>query len=205
MNTTAPSSDADLLELLRTAGPLGVTEMADAAEVTPTAIRQRLTRLMAQGFVEREAVRIGRGRPRHRYRLTQKGLRLTGSNFTDLALALWREIGSIEDLALRRELITRVIRAMAGGYLRQIEGGTMAERMESVRQLFAQRRLPFTVDGSDELPILTAHACPFPELAEQDRGICTFEKLLYSELLGKDVELTQCRLDSDGPCQFRPA
>jgi predicted ArsR family transcriptional regulator len=179
--------------------------MADAAEVTPTAIRQRLTRLMAQGFIEREAVRIGRGRPKHRYQLTQKGLRFTGSNFADLALALWREIGSIKDLGLRRELISRVIKAMAGGYLRQIEGGTTAERMESVRRLFAQRRLPFTVDGSNELPILTAHACPFPELAEQDRGICSFERLLYSELLGRDVELAQCRLDSNGPCQFRPA
>jgi predicted ArsR family transcriptional regulator len=179
--------------------------MADAAEVTPTAIRQRLTRLMAQGFIEREAVRIGRGRPRHRYRLTQKGLRLTGSNFTDLALALWREIGSIEDLGLRRELISRVIRAMASGYLRQIEGVTTAERMESIRELFAQRRLPFTVGGSKELPILTVHACPFPELAEEDRGICSFEKLLYAELLGQDVELAQCRLDGDGPCQFRPA
>jgi predicted ArsR family transcriptional regulator len=205
MSIVAPSSDADLLELLRTSGPLGVTEMADAVEVTPTAIRQRLTRLMAQGFVEREAVRKGRGRPRHRYQLTQKGLRLTGSNFTDLALALWREIGSIEDLEIRRKLISGVIKAMADRYLRQIVGGTPAERMESVRQLLAQRRLPFTVDGNRELPILTAHACPFPELAEEDRGICTFEKLLFSELLGHDVELSHCRLDGDGPCQFRPA
>lgn len=205
MNTAAPSSDADLLELLRTGGPRSVSELAIATEVTATAIRQRLSRLLAQGLVQREAVRIGRGRPRHRYGLTQKGLRLTGSNFTDLALVLWREIVAIEDTVVRRTLVDRVVKALASGYLAEIEGGTTAERMESIRELLAERRLPCTVDGSRELPVLTSHACPYPELAEEDRGICDFEKLLYSELLGHNLELSRCRLDGDGPCQFRPS
>jgi predicted ArsR family transcriptional regulator len=205
MTAVAPSSDADLLNMLRVEGPLHVTEMAKAAEVTQTAIRQRLSRLMGQGLIQREAVRIGRGRPKHRYQLTQKGLRLTGSNFPDLALALWREIGSIEDLAVRRDVITRVVRAMAARYVSQIDGETTADRMESISELLSQRRLAFNVDRSGELPVLTAHACPYPGLADEDRGICTLEKLLYSELLGRDVELSHCRLDGEGPCQFRPA
>ena len=205
MSVVTPSSDADLLELLRTRGPLGVTEMAAAGAVTPTAIRQRLVRLMAQGLVERRAVRAGRGRPRHLYRLTQRGLRLTGSNFTDLALALWREVSRIEDPRLRNQMVSRVIKAMARGYLRHISGQTTTERMESIRQLLAERRLSFSVDGDPRLPVLTAHACPFPELAEEDREICDFEKLLYSELLGQSMELCHCRLDGEGPCQFRPS
>ena len=47
MSVEAPNSDADLLDLIRIAGPLSVTELADAMEVTATAVRQRLTRLMA--------------------------------------------------------------------------------------------------------------------------------------------------------------
>jgi predicted ArsR family transcriptional regulator len=160
---------------------------------------------MAQGLIERDAVPHGRGRPKHRYRLTPKGVRVTGSNFADLALALWREIGSITNLELRRQMISQVIQAMASGYARQIEGRTTAERMRSIRRLLAERRLPFSVEGSDELPILTAHACPYPELAEEDRSVCTFEKLLYAELLGRNLELFRCRLDGDGSCQFRPA
>jgi predicted ArsR family transcriptional regulator len=131
-------------------------------------------------------------------------MRLTGSNFTDLALILWREIGGIENPAMRRELITRVVRAMAARYSPQIDGETIAERMQSLSDLLSQRRLMFTVDERSELPVLTAHACPYPGLAEEDRGICTLERLLYSELLGRDVELSQCRLDGEGPCQFRP-
>jgi predicted ArsR family transcriptional regulator len=207
MSIAAPSSDADLMDLLRSNGALGVTEMAAAVEVTPTAIRQRLSRLMAQGLIEREAVRAGRGRPRHRYQLTSKGLRLTGSNFTDLALALWREIGAIPDMEERKVLLEKVVRALASGYAREIQGKTTAERMRSLSELLSERRVPFSVESASPEeggPMLVAHACPYPELAEEDRQICTLEQMLFSELLGRDVELTQCRLDGGSCCQFQP-
>jgi len=207
MSIAAPTSDADLLDLLRSNGPLGVVEMANSVEVTPTAIRQRLTRLLGQGLIEREAVRKGRGRPRHRYQLTQKGARLTGTNFTDLALALWREIGAIPNLEERRILLQRVVKALASGYAREIQGKTTSERMRSLSALLSERRVPFSVEsseGHDEMPVLVAHACPYPDLAEEDRQICTLEKMLFSELLGHDMELTQCRLDGGSCCQFQP-
>jgi DeoR family suf operon transcriptional repressor len=207
MSTVAPTSDADLLDLLRSQGPLGVIEMARAIEVTPTAIRQRLTRLMAQGLIEREAVRAGRGRPKHRYQLTHKGLRLSGTNFTDLALALWREIGAIADLNERRVLLERVVHALASGYAREIQGKTTAERMRSLSALLSERRVPFSVEAStraEDIPMLVAHACPYPELAEEDRQICDLEKTLFAELLGHEIELTQCRLDGGSCCQFQP-
>ncbi|NUQ63908.1 MAG: helix-turn-helix transcriptional regulator [Pirellulales bacterium] len=204
MSTAAPSSDAELLDMLRSQGPMGVTDMAGVIEVTPTAVRQRLGRLMAQGLVEREAIRAGRGRPKHRYQLTQKGVRLTGSNFTDLALALWREIGAIENMEVRKSLLRRVVRALASGYAQEMEGKTTTERMHSLSRILEQRRVPFSVDSNGERPVLTAHACPYPELAENDRGICVLEKILFSELLGEDVQLSQCRLDGAESCQFQP-
>ena len=45
MSMEAPTSDSDLMDLLRIAGPLSVSELADAMEVTATAVRQRLVRL----------------------------------------------------------------------------------------------------------------------------------------------------------------
>ena len=129
MSVTVPNSDSDLLDLMRIAGPLSVPELADAMEVTATAVRQRLTRLLGQSMIQREAIRAGRGRPKHRYWLTDKGLRQTGSNFTDLAVALWSEMQSIENEETKRDDIARRIsRALATGYAAQIrEGNTQAE------------------------------------------------------------------------------
>lgn len=204
MSRHAATRNDALLETLRVRGPLGVTELSQGLEVTPTAVRQRLTRLMAAGLVERKAVRSGRGRPSHRYRLTQTGVRLVGSNFVDLALALWREIRLIEDGQLRQSLLKRVVQTLASGYSQQIEGETTTERMESLARLLHQRRVPFEVHAEHDLPVLTAHACPYPELAEADRGICVFEKMLISEVLRREVDLAQCRLDGCGPCRFEP-
>jgi DeoR family suf operon transcriptional repressor len=204
MISVAPATDAGLLDMLRAAGPMDVAEIARAMAVTPTAVRQRLGRLMAQGLVEREAVRLGRGRPKHRYRLTAKGLRGMGSNFTDLALALWREIGAIEDLEVRRSLMRRVIRNLVDSYAGQIEGNTMAERMQSLARILEQRRIPFSVENNGELALLNANACPYQELAEKDRTICTLEKIVFSQLLQREVQLSQCRLDGGSCCQFRP-
>ena len=203
MSTQTPTSDAGLLDLLRITGPLTVTELADAMEVTATAVRQRLVRLLGQNSIQREATRHGRGRPRHRYWLTEKGLRLTGSNFTDLAVTLWQEIRQSNDPELRRETLRRIARALASGYADQIQGETPTERMESLAKLLKQRQIPVSVEGKDEGSVLTEHACPYPKLAEQDQGICNMEQMLFSELLGQNVELTQCRLQGGNECRFQ--
>jgi predicted ArsR family transcriptional regulator len=204
MSVEAPNSDADLLDLIRIAGPLSVSELADAMEVTATAVRQRLTRLMGQSMIQREAIRAGRGRPKHRYSLTDKGLRQTGSNFTDLALALWGEIRTAGDENLGRDVLRRISRALAAGYAAQIHGATPAERLQSLADLLNQRRIPVSIGTNDnQQSTLTAHACPYPNLAEHDQSICTMEKMMFSELIGNEVELTQCRLNGGGECRFQ--
>lgn len=202
MATSATTSDADMLDLLRCEGPLGVNELSRAIAVTPTAIRQRLSRLLGDRLIERDIQRIGRGRPRHRYRLTQKGLRLTGSNFTDLALALWSQLNTIEDEDVRSELVARVVKALAEGYAKEVTGSTLSERMRSLARLLNRRRVPFSVEGSPEQPVLTAHACPYPDLAAKDPSICHLEKMLFSELLGGEVQLAKILEDGRTRCRF---
>ena len=201
MSTATETSDAAILELLRQ-GPLGISQLAEATSVTSTAVRQRLNRLMGQGLVEREIARASRGRPSHRYSLSDKGRRQRGSNFDDLAMALWKEVRSIADPEIRRGLLGRISGQLAGMYAGQVRGSTTAERMRSVQGLFAERNVPFEVEQNGSLPVLTALACPYPQLAEQDRGICALERMLFTELLGENVRLTDCRLDGGNCCRF---
>ncbi|MFM2094842.1 MAG: hypothetical protein RIS70_1966 [Planctomycetota bacterium] len=195
-------SDSGLIDLLRKHQQMSVSEMAGAMQVTATAVRQRLNRLMGQGLVQRSVVREGRGRPSHRYELTQAGQRQGGSNFVDLAMALWQEIRAISDPQVRRGLLERISRRLAESYASQVHGGTVEERMQSLAQLLTDRRMPFEVQHRGELPVLQAHACPYPGLAEQDRGICAVERILFAELVGENLRLEQCRLDGASCCTF---
>jgi DeoR family suf operon transcriptional repressor len=238
-NTTATSDDG-LIDLLRQRGPLSITALSAATRVTPTAVRQRLNRLMGQGLIDRQVTQARRGRPSHQYSLTPKGQRSAGDNFADLAVVLWQEIRAVKDAEIRRGLLQRLAIGMAGLYRRQVEGETPAERMRSVAKLFAERSMPLIVEEPEAgvpdeqgvatheivaatglnqdanqnafskepaklgggLPVLTALACPYPTLAEQDRGICAVERMLFSELIGSGIHLAECRLDGSQCCRF---
>lgn len=204
MATQVESSDIALLDLLRKHGPLSVAQLKAAMDVTATAVRQRLVRLLAQGDIERHTERMRRGRPVHRYGLTEKGRRRAGANFADLAMALWEEIREIKDPEVRRGLLQRISRRLATLYASRIHGSSLDERMESLAALFRERQIPFEVDRTHELPLLQATACPYPDLAEHDRTVCSMERIMFSELLGEPLRLSHCRLDGHNCCTFEP-
>jgi len=207
------SSDAALIEVLLAENALGVGGIAARLGVTATAVRQRLDRLLTAGIVARSTpVAAGvrqRGRPAHEYSLTEKGRRTGGDNFRDLALVLWREIRDIRDPAVRQGLIRRIGGAMAGLYRDQVGDGSPGARLERLAGLMRDRDISCRFDAADPahggLPVLTSHACPYPELAEQDRGICAAERFMLQDLVGSSVSLSACRLDGGDCCQFTAA
>lgn len=206
--------DRQLLDHLRRNRCASVGDLGDLLGVTATAIRQRLTRLMAEGLIERQLhktegpdgeMRNGRGRPSYDYRLTERGRQAVGDNYHDLAEVLWEEIRGIEDLSIRRGLIKRLADRLASRYIGQVGGEDLAARMHNLMELMGERELPVAVDESGSLPVLTLLACPYPQLAEQDRSICAVEKAMISEVLGQSVKLSECRLDGGGCCSFEPS
>ena len=202
-NPTESLSDRSLIDFLRRSGASTISDLVDFAGVTATAIRQRLNRLMEQGLVARNAEAIGRGRPTHRYSLTSAGMRVGGNNYEDLAGVLWSEVRSVENPDVRHGLLKRIVGRLAQSYREQMSGTNLQERMESLVGLMQERDVPFEVTTTDgQLPVLTALACPYPDLAEQDRSVCSMEKMLFSEILGEGVKLSACRLDGENCCTF---
>jgi predicted ArsR family transcriptional regulator len=162
-------------------------------------------RLIAEGLIERNTERKGRGRPNHRYSLTDKGERSAGNNFADMASVLWEEIKSVDDPTIRRGLLKRIADRFVERYRNDVAGETLRDRMKSLAGLMGERQIPFSVDESMALPVISAHACPYPELAKADRGVCTMEKLMLSEILGENMRLSECRLDGATCCTFTPS
>jgi DeoR family transcriptional regulator, suf operon transcriptional repressor len=196
------SSDESLLDLLRRRGGLTVLELEEFMQVTATAVRQRLSRMSAMGLVERKVHKAKRGRPVHRYELTAKGRRLAGDNFADLATVLWEELREIQEPQVRKGLLQRVSDRLSRTYRDKVNGASAGERMQAISELFSDRKVPFATEAKNGLPVLTALACPYPDLAEKDRSICAMERMLFSDLVGEKLTLESCRLDGDSCCSF---
>ncbi len=199
-------TDQAILDLLGREPSMSIVQFQEALQVTPTAVRHRLTRLLDRGMIQRTSEPAeGRGRPGHRYRLTDLGRRQGGSNFIDLATILWAEIRSVNQLEVRRGLLTRIAGRLADVYRSRIPAGSLRQRMEAVAALFRERNIPFEVDTQGSLPVLRALACPYSGLAEEDRSVCSMERMMISDLLGQRVTLDGCRLDGQTCCTFRPS
>jgi predicted ArsR family transcriptional regulator len=198
-------SDRPLLDLIRRRGPLTVAEMAAALEVTATAVRNRLTRLVESGLVERTAAHGGRGRPRHLYQAGAEAHKRLGQNYADLALVLWDEMmRTIEDRKLRRLLFGRITDRLAELYRARVTGEGWEGRLVQLGALLHDRGIEAEVvhRGGEALPVLVQHSCPYFELAEADHAICAMERKMFEKVLGRGLRLAQCRLDGDRSCDF---
>ena len=205
MSLPAETSDKGMLDFMRREGAVTISALVVEMGVTATAVRQRLQRLMAEGLIERRTERQVRGRPNHRYWLTEKGQSAAGNNFADMAMVLWDEIRSVPDAEVRRGLLKRIADRLVERYRDDVSGDTLGERMTSLSRLMSDRDVPFEVKASGDLPVLNALACPYPDLAKRDRSVCTMEKLMLSEVLGESLRLSECRLDGANCCTFTPS
>ena len=205
MKMVIEHSDSEFLQELQKLGPKTVQDICAAIGVTATAVRQRLWRLQGQDLVNRELIRSGRGRPRYVYRVTDKGLRQLGDNYADLALILWREIRGISNREIREEITQRVRRAMVSRF-GTFNDPQLGDRLRRLQSAMVDRGYDVEMgSASGALPILRENNCPFQELAEEDRGICTMEREVFELVLGTEVRLTQCCLDGYHCCEFEAA
>lgn len=199
------SSDRALLDFIRRQGPLSVAAMAEELGVTPTAIRNRLTRLVGSGMVERRTEHGGRGRPRHTYQASVEAHRRLGQNYADLAVVLWDEMmRTVEDRKLRRFLFGRITDRLAELYRSQVTGDEWQGRMVQLGMILHDRGIETEVTHGDggSTPVLKQHSCPYYELAETDRAVCAMERKMFEKVLGRGLRLSQCRLDGHRSCDF---
>lgn len=196
-------NDLEMIGLLRSQPAMTVCELVDGMGVTATAVRQRLTRLMALDLINRTHTAEGRGRPSHHYELTEKGRKSLANNLGDLAVVLWQEVQLIEDVETRQRIISGAVERLAEKYDSQVHGATIEERMQSITRLFADRQIPISFESNNGLPIIRVSGCPYPTLAKHNREICDMEKQLLAKIIGGPIDRCQCEQDGDACCSFK--
>jgi predicted ArsR family transcriptional regulator len=199
------ASDRPLLDIIRRRGPITVLDLAASLHVTPTAIRNRLSRLVSSGLVDRLTETGGRGRPRHLYQASAEAHKRLGQNYSDLAVILWEELmQTVEDRKLRRFLFTRITDRLAELYRSQVRGENWETRVVELGSILHDRGVETEVahKAGKSSPVLELLSCPYFELAGIDRAICALERKMFEKILGEPLRLSQCRLDGHRSCDF---
>ena len=199
--------DQSVLDLLRQSSGLTVQELTDKLDVTPTAVRQRLERLVEAELIERRKESASRGRPQYRYALTALGMRYASVSYADLASALWQEVMDLPNRQQRTNILRRVAKRMATSLKSGVpQAASLEDRLTAIVEELGKRKVPAAVRQSGLLPVLEVYACPYPGLTDDDesRRLCELEQDMLSEAIGQSVQLDCCRLDGHSHCNFRP-
>ncbi|MEX1019198.1 MAG: MarR family transcriptional regulator [Litorilinea sp.] len=197
------SSTWQILEYLKRRGSASIKELEDLLGVTTTAVRQHLSTLLAEGYVERRRVSAGVGRPHHAYIPTVKVNELFACHCDDLALTLLEEVFDQEGPERAAKLLDRVGDRLAKRYSDSVRSTVLHERVQEMAGALNKLGVLTDVAMEDENTfVLKTYNCPYHELAQEYRDVCDMDENLMRKVLGADVNLSSCIMDGHGGCSF---
>jgi len=192
-----------IIEYLQRNGSATIKELEDLLGVTTTAVRQHLTTLQVEGYIERRVVHSGVGRPHHAYFTTSKVQELFACQCDDLALTLLQEVFHLEGQERALQLLDRVGTRLARKYAPSVRSSMLQDRVsELAGTLNGNGVLADARAQEDDTILLRTFNCPFHELAHEHREICEMDTNMMRKVLGSEVSLSSCMLDGHAGCTF---
>jgi predicted ArsR family transcriptional regulator len=194
-----------ILEHLQRHGSATIKELEELLGVTTNAVRQHLATLQVDGYVERQRVSTGVGRPHHAYSMTNHAHELFACHCDDLALSLLEEVFDLEGRERTLMLLDRVGDRLARKYFESVRSDVLRERVKELAAAFHRQGVlteiihptphPDSQYAESEVIILKAYTCPYHELSQEHREICEMDEKLIRKVLGADVSLTGCMME----------
>ena len=206
----SPSSlRREILVGLRRDGPASPDQLASAIGASRTGVLQQLRALEATGFVSRQTVRHGVGRPRHLYDITAEAQQLFPTNYDGLAAGLLAAIGAVGGEALIEQVFIARRRQIGDRVRRELDDrvGADAPFVDRVRALAVlQDEQGYLADATiepDGSIRLLEHNCAIFDVARGQRAACDAELDLFRDVLGADVVRETHIASGDRCCSYR--
>ncbi len=192
-----------ILEYMQRKGSATIKDLEQLLGITTTAVRQHLNTLQVEGYIERKAVHIGVGRPHHTYTVTEKVQEVFACHCDDLALTLLEEVFALEGKDQTALLLARVSNRLANRYAPSVRSTILQERVGELADALYVRGVLTDVETTDNNTIiLHTYNCPYHDLAQEHREICEMDKAMLRQVLGSDVNLSNCMMDGHQSCAF---
>lgn len=187
----AERSAVRLLYALKASGPQTAGAIARRLGFTPTAARQHLDRLSAEGLVAFADWRRGIGRPAHLWSLTAKGHGRFPDNHAGLSLELLLAAGKAFGARGLARLIAEREKAMERLYQARLAGAAgLGDRLRRLaRQRSEEGYMAAVERRADGSFLLKENHCPICVAAKACQGLCRSELDLFRRVLGPESEV----------------
>lgn len=193
--------DKILLALLRKP-KVAINVLAEAVGINPISVRHHLTNLQIEGLVMADEERHGVGRPRLVYSLTEDGMEKFPTKYLRLTTRLLTQMKETMPAPMVSKLFGQIAEDMANEYSSQIEGLSMEERLDFVKDLLAQEGFTVEWEKKDGQYQIHEISCPYYQIGIAHPEVCTMDQTLISKMLALPANKVQCILDGGAFCTY---
>lgn len=194
-----------ILAIVKRRGAAAIAELAEELGVSYEAVRQQITQLHSEGWlqkgIDRSQARVGR--PQARYRLTPAGDHLFPKHYDALTVELLDAVGE----RFGGEGVQAILADLADARVREwaprVEGLDLEGRLRALRGIYLDGDPFISVERNGGGLRLVERNCPFLNVASKRPALCSLTVSVLTRLLGHRVVREERFQEGDGCCAFR--
>lgn len=196
----------EIVEIIKRRGTLSIDEAVKEIELAKTTLREHFLQLERDGYVERDYVRSGPGRPSLQYQLSPKG----NSLFPSYEASLMREMISYLKGKGEEAVIEDFFESFWDDRLENARARMDAAPVQNTEKLKALMQMlkeegfmpEFEIDHDNEELTIKECNCPFSEVVKETRLPCKLEAKFYEKLFEQKIDRTTYIAEGDHACTY---
>ncbi|TYP94820.1 transcriptional regulator [Fodinibius salinus] len=200
-------SKKEIVDLIKRKGTLSIDEAVENIELAKTTLREHFLQLERDGYVDREYVRSGPGRPRLHYQLTSKGNSLFPSSESKLIRNIIHYLKNdgkeqlVEDFF--EDFWDQRLKE-AEKRIQEAEFDDIEDKMKVLMNMLEEEGFMPEFDLDDQNQSLTVKECncPFSEVIKETRLPCKLEAMFYEKIFDSNAKRTTYIAEGDHACTY---
>ncbi|MGE5672346.1 MAG: helix-turn-helix transcriptional regulator [Mycobacterium leprae] len=198
------STRREIVNILRTIGPLTVGELGERLGITHVAVRRHLTSLERDGLVASVQERLPMGRPTRVYSLTEAADELFPKKYGSLTLEMLDFLAQTDEKLIEEFFELRGRRMIEKYGPAVTEGATLQERVNRLTEVQQANGYLANWEGSNgENLTLREFNCPVHQVSRKYSHACHHELEFFKTVLGTDnVERVECIAEGGTCCRY---
>ncbi|HEX6982629.1 MAG TPA: DeoR family transcriptional regulator [Balneolaceae bacterium] len=199
-------SKKQLLDFIKRNGLVSIDKASEHTGLSKTTLREHLLQLERDGYIIRDYLRIGPGRPSLQYQLTNKGNSLYPSSESALIKDLLNYLkarGDEETIENFFEMFWEKRMNMAQQRMDEASKDDLKKRVKKLTEMLEEEGFmpEFEFSENEEKLTIKECNCPFSEVVKETRLPCKLEAMFFKRLFG-DAERTTHIAEGDYACSY---
>lgn len=200
-------SKKELFKLIKQNGTLSVDEAVQHTNLAKTTLREHFLQMERDGYINRDYVRSGPGRPSLQYQITPEGNRLFPSYESELIRKLLKYLkkqGEEHTIEQFFEAFWEERLQKARSRMDEESEKNMKIQLDKLMGFLEEEGFmpEFKTDQENSKIIIKECNCPFSEVIKETRLPCKLEAMFYQKLFDEQVERTSYIAEGDFSCTY---